>query len=131
MIPSNARWRSVALAHRPAKESESSFRIISGSACAPWSRRRESNAGCGRVETRRKQPVQGHVREHVETGSELFTDALKSYDGLDGEFLHQVIDHAEAYVDGQVHTNRCENFWFLLNRSLKGNYVSVETYHLF
>jgi hypothetical protein len=83
------------------------------------------------VETRRKQPVQSHVREHVETGAELFTDALKSYDGLDGEFLHQVIDHAEAYVDGQVHTNGCENFRSLLKRGLKGTYVSVEPYHLF
>ncbi len=67
------------------------------------------------VPTRRKGDVQSHVREHVEAGSELFTDALKSYDGLD-EFQHQVIDHAEAYVDGQVHTNGCENFWSLLKR---------------
>ena len=48
-----------------------------------------------------------------------------------GEFRHQVIDHAEAYVDGQVHTNGCENFWSLLKRGLKGTYVSVESFHLF
>jgi len=82
------------------------------------------------VETRRKQPLQAHVREHVEAGSELFTDALKSYDGLN-EFQHQVIDHAEAYVNGQVHTNGCENFWSLLKRGLNGTYVSVEPFHLF
>src|SRR6266540_2461019 len=34
------------------------------------------------VETRRKQPLQTHVREHVEAGSDLFTDALKSYGEL-------------------------------------------------
>jgi transposase-like protein len=70
------------------------------------------------------------IREHVEPGSAVYTDALKSYDGL-GEFAHQVIDHAEAYVNGQVHTNGCENFWSLLKRGLKGTYVSVEPFHLF
>jgi hypothetical protein len=42
-----------------------------------------------------------------------------------------VIDHAEAYVDGAVHTNGCENFWSLLKRGLNGTYVSVEPFHLF
>jgi hypothetical protein len=41
------------------------------------------------------------------------------------------VDHAEAYVDGEVHTNGCENFWSLLKRGLKGTYVSVEPFHLF
>src|SRR6266852_4865633 len=54
--------------------------------------------------TRRKPELQAMVRENVEAGSELFSDALKSYDGLD-EFQHQVIDHAESYVNGNVHTN--------------------------
>jgi hypothetical protein len=29
------------------------------------------------------------------------------------------------------HTNRIENFWSLLKRTLKGTYVSVEPFHLF
>lgn len=41
------------------------------------------------------------------------------------------MDHAECYVNGQVHTNGCENFWSLLKRGLKGTYVSVEPFHLF
>ena len=36
---------------------------------------------------------------------------------------HKVVDHAETYVDGVVHTNRLENFWSLLKRSIKGTYV--------
>jgi len=83
------------------------------------------------VDTRKKKDLQAIVRNHVETGSNLYTDALKSYEGLEGDFVHQVIDHAEAYVDGQVHTNGLENFWSLLKRGLKGPYVSVEPYHLF
>ena len=42
-----------------------------------------------------------------------------------------MIDHAEAYVDGKVHTNGLENFWSLLKRGIKGTYVSVEPFHLF
>ena len=42
-----------------------------------------------------------------------------------------MIDHAESYVNGKVHTNGMENFWSLLKRSIKGTYVSVEPFHLF
>ena len=80
--------------------------------------------------TRRKPELQELVRENVEAGSNVYSDALKSYDGLD-EFQHQVVDHAIEYVNGNVHTNGLENFWSLLKRSLKGTYVSVEPFHLF
>src|SRR4029077_18043884 len=83
------------------------------------------------VDKRRKHQLQALVRDNVEAGSALYSDALKSYEGLDGEFVHQVIDHAVAYVDGNVHTNSCENFWALLKRGINGTYVSVEPYHLF
>jgi transposase-like protein len=82
------------------------------------------------VGTRRKGELQREIRECVAPGAELYTDALKSYDGLD-EYTHKVIDHAEAYVDGAVHTNKLENFWSLLKRTVKGTYVSVEPFHLF
>jgi len=42
-----------------------------------------------------------------------------------------VIDHAESYVDGAVHTNGLENFWSLLKRAIKGTYISIEPFHLF
>ena len=47
------------------------------------------------------------------------------------EYAHKVVDHAEKYVDGQVHTNGLENFWSLLKRGISGTYVSVEPFHLF
>jgi transposase-like protein len=82
------------------------------------------------VDNTKKKTLQKEVREHVLVGSALFTDALKSYEGLN-EFQHEVIDHALAYVEGEVHTNSLENFWSLLKRTLGGTYVSVEPYHLF
>jgi transposase-like protein len=75
--------------------------------------------------------LQAEVRNNVEPGAELFTDGWKSYSGLRADYIHKVIDHAEKYVDGQIHTNGIENFWSLLKRSLKGTYVSVEPFHLF
>ncbi len=50
------------------------------------------------VPTRRKQALHAVVKECVEEGANLYTDALKSYEGLDSEYVHKVIDHAEAYV---------------------------------
>lgn len=83
------------------------------------------------VTSRGKNSLQSLVRDNVELGANLYSDALKSYEGLGNDFTHQVIDHADKYVDGQVHTNGMENFWGLLKRGINGTYVSVEPYHLF
>ncbi len=83
------------------------------------------------VETRRKGELTAVVKQHVRKGSEVITDELLSYDALNSDYAHKVINHAEQYVDGNVHTNRMENFWSLLKRSIKGTYVSVEPFHLF
>jgi transposase-like protein len=97
--------------------------------------------GQSRVRTKivpnvRRGSVLLEVKKNVRAGSTLYTDALKSYEqtakwGPTDLFTHKVIDHAEKYVDGQIHTNGMENFWSLLKRSLKGTYVSVEPFHLF
>jgi transposase-like protein len=83
------------------------------------------------VDSRRKKELQKQVREHVEAGAAIFTDELLSYDGLESDYRHAIINHAVEYVDGNVHTNGMENFWSLLKRGLHGTYVSVEPFHLF
>jgi transposase-like protein len=83
------------------------------------------------VDKRRKFNMQPLVREHVQAGAALYTDALKSYIGLDKHYEHEVIDHAVEYVRDKVHTNTIENFWSLVKRALHGTYVSVEPYHLY
>ncbi len=79
----------------------------------------------------RKGDLQTQVREHVATGSTVNSDAHFSYQGLSRDYNHHVVDHAESYVNGTVHTNSLENFWSLLKRAIKGTYVSVEPFHLF
>jgi transposase-like protein len=72
-----------------------------------------------------------NIRQNVEAGTHLFTDEASAYCDIGPEFAHDVINHAEAYANGQIHTNGLENFWSLLKRNLSGTYVSVEPFHLF
>jgi transposase-like protein len=83
------------------------------------------------LRTTRRNELARNVDAHVEDGSKVYTDALKSYDQLGFYYQHAVIDHAVAYANGEVHTNGIENFWSLLKRGINGMYVSVEPFHLF
>jgi transposase-like protein len=90
-----------------------------------------SNVRATVVSNRKKKTLQAEVKAHVQAGSALYSDALLSYDGLESEYAHQVVDHAVEYVRGRVHTNGLENFWSLFKRGVNGTYVSVEPFHLF
>jgi transposase-like protein len=83
------------------------------------------------MKNRRMNEATKHVKEYVLKESHVYTDKLASYQYLGDDFTHKIIDHAERYVDGVVHTNGLENFWCLLKRTLKGTYVNVEPFHLF
>jgi len=83
------------------------------------------------VADRKRETLQGEIKANVEKGAQIMTDEFVSYAGLDDEFVHQFVNHAESYVRGNVHVNGMENFWSLLKRALKGTYVSVEPFHLF
>jgi transposase-like protein len=89
--------------------------------------------------TVRAEVLKGHVNKaslypvihkHVQPGAQLMTDTHAGYAGLDGEYIHKFIDHAEKYVDGIVHTNGIENFWSLFKRCIKGTHISVAPVHL-
>jgi hypothetical protein len=54
----------------------------------------------GNVEGDETYMVQPVVRQHVEPGSVVHTDNHFSYQGLHRDYTHNVIDHAEKYVDG-------------------------------
>lgn len=97
---------------------------------------RHPEKGKSRIRTKTVENVRTHrlnreVSENVADGSTVYTDALASYQRLNLYYEHKVIDHAEKYVDGQIHTNGLENYWSLLKRAIRGTYVSVEPFHLF
>jgi hypothetical protein len=66
--------------------------------------------------------------KNIHSEATLITDEWGAYKGA--QFAHQVINHANEYVNGQIHTNGIENFWSLLKRGLQGTYVNVEPFHL-
>jgi hypothetical protein len=82
------------------------------------------------ISDRGKKNMQSFVRDTVDEGTEIHSDEHGTTWGMD-DYLHNVVNHLECYVDGNVHTNGVENFWSLLKRGINGTYVSVEPYHLF
>lgn len=91
---------------------------------------RHGDAHTAVIPNREQDTLHPMVRDHIEAGTELFTDAHAGYVGLDADCLHSVIDHAVAYVEGNVHTNGMENFWAILKRGINGTYVTIEPFHL-
>lgn len=78
----------------------------------------------------KRETLQREVLREVKFGSKVYTDEHVGYNDLRSRFVHDVVNHATEYVNGQVHTNGIENFWSLLKRTLSGTYVAVEPYHL-
>jgi transposase-like protein len=83
------------------------------------------------IENRSMRTLQTLVKEHIEAGATLHTDDFYGYWGLYKDYIHEIVNHAETYVSGKVHTNGIENFWSLVKRGLHGTYISVEPFHLF
>jgi hypothetical protein len=44
--------------------------------------------------------------------------------------IHEAVNHVNAYVEGNVHTNGLENVWSLMKRNLASTQVAVEPFHL-
>lgn len=79
----------------------------------------------------KRTTLQEKILNNVSHGATVYTDELPSYKyALAEDFIHEVINHSQSYVKGQVHTNGIENFWSLLKRGLRGTYVAVEPFHL-
>ena len=75
------------------------------------------------------EALQAQMLKTVNYGSRGYTDdALRRQNQL--AYVHEVVNHANDYVSGHVHTNGIENFWSLVKRTLKGTYVAVEPFHL-
>ena len=117
--------------HKSKREQKIQGRGASGKVAVMGLLERHGEVRTKVVPDTKSRTLQVEVRENVEPGSEVHTDALASYRGLDPEYVHNVVDHAETYVRGHVHTNGLENFWSLLKRGIEGTYVSVEPFHLF
>lgn len=82
------------------------------------------------VPNTKRETLQNAILDEVQRGSRIYTDDAVGYNHLAKEFVHEVVNHAREYVNGQVHTQGLDNFWSLLKRTLRGTYVAVEPFHL-
>ena len=78
----------------------------------------------------RRVTIMPRLCEHVQYGSQVYTDAFGSYGDMPIHYSHAVIDHVVSYVEGRVHTNTIENFWSCLKRTLRGTYIAARPFHL-
>ncbi|MBI4183524.1 MAG: IS1595 family transposase [Proteobacteria bacterium] len=81
----------------------------------------------------RRGTLEPAVRRNVTARSNVFTDELKSYDGLKAAgYQHFRVNHsAGEYVwGGTVHVNTIEGYWSRLKNSIKGTHVHVSARHL-
>jgi transposase len=76
--------------------------------------------------------LRGLIKEHVLPRTMVFTDDYPSYNGLGARgYTHQRINHSEkVYVNGDVHTNTIEGFWFLIKSGIRGVYHNVGRHYL-
>ena len=80
------------------------------------------------VDTIKRPILHGFVEENAEPGAKIYTDDLKSYNGLPN---HETVAHSKLqFADGSVHVNNMEAFWSLVKRSYHGTYHAISTKHL-
>ena len=60
--------------------------------------------------SRHRPHIDPVVTAHVEAGARIMTDDFSVYPNLTTEYIHEVISHAQTYVQGNVHTNGIETF---------------------
>jgi len=72
------------------------------------------------------------VEKHVEKGTHISTDELRSYNKLDkAGYEHGTVNHsAKQYLNGVDHTNTIESFWSRLKLSIRGTHIWVSEKHL-
>lgn len=76
------------------------------------------------------QPI---IKDNVNQDSEIQTDELKSYKGIDKKgFKHKTVNHGKGeYVSKEGATvNSVEGFWARLKLSIKGTHIHVSKKHL-
>lgn len=84
------------------------------------------------IPNRTIQTIQGAIHEHVEVGSQLYTDEHVAYTDLDGLFFkHETVNHSTGeYARGPISTNSIESVWAVLKRGLHGVYHHASPKHL-
>ena len=82
------------------------------------------------VPNTKRKTLNPNIEAVVEPGSTIYTDALRSYDGLAEKYEHETVDHAKEYVRGNASTNTIDGYFSIFKRGLIGTYHHVGAQHL-
>jgi len=82
------------------------------------------------VSNTQKNTLEQIIKNNIELGSTVYTDEWLAYQGLSKWFNHQWVNHsAKQYVNEKATTNRVENAWSHLKRSIYGIYHQISRKH--
>ena len=100
-----------------------------GKTVVAGAKHRDTNTISAKVVPTVSKPVlHGFAYDRIAQGTQVFTDDLKSYEGLHN---HRSVRHSVGeYVDGQAHINGMESFWAMLKRGYYGTYHRLSPFHL-
>lgn len=71
------------------------------------------------------------AKSRIEEGSIVCTDEYSAYDNLRPDYIHERVNHnIGQYANGDITTNRIENYWSNVKRTLKGTYITVSPKYL-
>ena len=75
--------------------------------------------------------INRQITYNINFSSKLMTDDWIGYRGIDKIYERHYVAHSKwKYVDGDVTSNRIENFWSHFKRGIKGIYIQVTPKHL-
>lgn len=79
-----------------------------------------------------KETLEPIIEATIQKGCTVNTDEWKSYNGLTKlNYNHKKVYHNKGqYADGDTTTNRVENYWSNVKRTLKGSYITVSPKYL-
>lgn len=85
------------------------------------------------AKNRGSREIRKFLKQHVSPDAKaLYTDAMPTYkfDAKEHGVPHGQVNKTESWVHGQIHTNRIESVWSLLDRSIIGAYHKISSKHL-
>ncbi len=80
--------------------------------------RESRQVGAKVVPNVKRETLQNEILKNIHHGSAVYSDRAVAYDKLKETYIHDTVNHVDAYVKGNVHTNGLENFWSLMKRNL-------------
>lgn len=80
----------------------------------------------------KKRTLMPLIQEHVEEGSRVSTDELRSYGGLGANYQHGVVHHARKQYVSETgdHTQSIEGYWSIFKKSVKSTHIHVSKKHM-